>query len=90
MSDEVKSVVLEMFPNEFIAEVVVGFLKDAGIAAFVEGENLQDPVASAERSLGSLTVRVFVEEKRLEEAREVLAAARAAGSLVEEEDASDD
>lgn len=90
MSDEVKTVVLDQFPNEFIAEVVVGFLKDAGIAAFVKGENLQDPVASAERTLGSLTVRVYVDEKRLEDARQVLAAARAAGSLVEEEDATDD
>ena len=85
MSDDVKTVVLDTFPNEFIAEVLVGFLKDEGIAAFVRGENLQDPVASSERALGNLATEVYVEENCLDEARKVLAAARAAGHLAAEE-----
>lgn len=85
MSDESQTVVLETFPNEFIAEVVVGILKDEGIAAFVRGANLSDPVASSQRALGNLAVRVFVDERRLEEARKVLTAARAAGHVLEEE-----
>lgn len=84
MSEEVNPVVLETFPNEYIAEVVVGFLKDEGIAAYVKGENLQDPVAASQRAIGGLTVRVYVAQERLEEAREVLAASRAAGHLADE------
>ena len=90
MSEDVKTVVLELFPNEFIAEVVVGMLKDEGIAAFVQGENLMDPVSASQKAVGNMTVRVHVAEDRLEEARKVLTAARAAGHIDEDDEQNGD
>ncbi|MBI4878326.1 MAG: DUF2007 domain-containing protein [Planctomycetes bacterium] len=89
MMDEVKVVVLDCFRSEFIAQVVVGILKDEGIAAHVLGENLQDGFASSQRILGNLAACVFVEERRIEEARRILAAARAAGHLCDDEPDAD-
>ncbi len=82
MTDEVKVVALDCFKSEFIAQVVVGILRDEGIAAHMEDDFMYS-------LLGGLRACVVVEERRLEEARKVLAAARAAGHLCEEEPEED-
>lgn len=81
MSDEVKAVELIQLPNQFIAEVVVGILKDEGVAAFVQGENLQDEFAASQRLIGNIGTTIFVPEDSLARAQEVLAAAREEGKL---------
>lgn len=86
MSDEPKTVLLIEVANEFIAEYLVGFLKDSGIPAFVKGANLPDPVAASKRVLGDLTTRVFVHEKDLGEAKKLLELARAEGRLDRDSD----
>jgi hypothetical protein len=90
MPDDAEPVELVVLPNEFIAEVLVGMLRDEGIAAFVQGEQLQDEFAFSQRLLGNLGTRVFVHPSRVEEARKVLAAARAAGRLADEEGGAED
>lgn len=90
MSDNKAPVVLDTYPNPFIAETLVGILKDEGVPAFVDGANLTDEFATSQRAMGALSVRVFVPGDRLEDARKIIAAARAAGRLIEEEDAGDE
>lgn len=89
MTDEPKPVVLVIVPNPYIAEVLVRILGDEGIAAFVEGENLEDAFAASQRVLGNLSTRVFVHEHQVDEARRVLAEARAAGHVLDEEAGND-
>lgn len=86
MSDHRDPVVLDLFPNPYIAEAMVTILRDEGVTAYVEGSNLQDEFAASQRAMGNLTTRVFVPEEQLDEARAVLAAARAAGRLNDGDD----
>lgn len=83
------SALLVELPNTFIAEYLVGYLKDSGIPAFVRGGNLQDPVAASGRVLGDLTTRVFVHESDLEEAKRLLELARSEGKLDRSSDGED-
>lgn len=83
MSDANAPVALEQAPNEFVAELLVGILKEAGVAAFTVGENLQDEFAASQRVIGGIGCTVYVPRSQLERAREVLAEARAAGRLEE-------
>jgi hypothetical protein len=78
MMDEVE---LDTFPDPYIAEVVVGFLKDAGIPAFVRGASLTDEFAASQRVLHTQGCKVFVPESSLKEARDVLEECRREGRL---------
>jgi hypothetical protein len=78
---KIEEVELDTFPDPYIAEVVAGFLKDAGIPAFVRGAELEDPVAAARRVQHSLGCKVFVPKSSLREAREVLEECRREGRL---------
>ena len=81
MSDANAPVALEQAPNEFIAELLVGILREAGIPAFTVGENLQDEFAASQRLIGAVGCTVYVPRTEVDRARAVLAEARAAGRL---------
>lgn len=82
---------LDTFPNPYIAETVASILRDEGVNAFVVGAELQDEFAASQRVLGNVSVQVFVPSDQVEEAKSILAAARAAGHVADgEEPAADD
>ena len=85
MSREPDIVILEKAPSPIIAQLLVEALKSHGIEAYVEGTALVDEWAITQRVLGRQGVDIQVHRDRLDEAREVLAAMREAGRLLDEE-----
>ncbi|HEX9793450.1 MAG TPA: DUF2007 domain-containing protein [Planctomycetota bacterium] len=62
------------------AQIVASLLESAGIPVQLNGEALWDEFAVSQRALGLLGTKVMVPEDRLEEARQVIAAARGDGA----------
>jgi len=86
---DIQGVELDTFPDPLIAEMIVGFLKDAGIPAYVRGAELEDPVATSQRAMQNLGCRVFVPEASLKEALAVLDECRDQGKLKGDDGAQD-
>ena len=76
----------------FEAQVIAGVLRDAGVPAYVEGQQLTDEFAMSQTLMNLQGVRIKVPKRDLERAREALAAARRAGERLaqEESDGPDD
>lgn len=84
MAEESDIVVLETANNYFVAQMIAEALKSHGIAAYVEGISLIDEFAMSQKAMGLTSVDIQVHRDRLDEAREILAAMREAGKLMEE------
>jgi Putative prokaryotic signal transducing protein len=69
-------VALEWAPNPLIAELWISMLDDAGIPAYVEGTNLVDEYAFAQKLVGAFGQTVFVRQRDRAEALAILAKAR--------------
>ncbi len=86
MTNGLSIVVTASSGNE--AEIIAGVLKEAGIPAFVEGQDLADGLAVAQRTLGQMSVEVKVPTDLLEKAQEVLEEARESGREMSEDERS--
>lgn len=89
MPDLDDPVALEWAPNPFVAELWLTLLADAEIPAYVDGTNLMDDNAVAQRLLGAIGQTVFVRRGDVERARAVLAVARK-NELHDDEELADD
>jgi hypothetical protein len=69
-------VALEWAPNPLIADLWIAMLADEGIPAYVEGSNLVDENAFAQKLMGAMGQTVYVRACDRELALGVLARAR--------------
>lgn len=76
--------------NPFDSQIKIALLQEAGIPAMGESDGLQDEIAVSHRLMNTAGVRVFVPEARLEDARDVLRAAKEAGDRMRSEFPEDD
>jgi hypothetical protein len=81
--DDMRTRVACTAPDIFTAEVVKTLLLSEGLRAMIDNESSVQTMDGAVS--GNLGVHVLVPESELERAHEVIAAARRAGELAEEE-----
>jgi len=84
VSKDPEIAVLERAPTPAAASVIVAVLQAEGIPAYVNGTLLQDEFALSQRLMGLNAVEIQVPRSRLEEARQVLQAAREAAKELPE------
>ena len=71
MSDKLKTVVLNSYENPMEADIAKARLEEAGIQSIISGENSNMVIPSFNTT--STGVRLYVEEKDVEKAKEILA-----------------
>ncbi len=86
-TDKLDLVVVESASNPTVAQLIVGILKEAGIAAWTPGTHLQDAWAISQTRMGLLSVDVLVAREDMDDARRVLARAQKATSTRGSDDA---
>jgi hypothetical protein len=85
-TDHPELVVFREARNPFEARIIAAVLEDAGIPVFVAGGMLADEFALSQRMMNLQSVAVQVPKDRLADAEQALAAARAGGeALVQDE-----
>jgi len=89
-ADNVELVEIKKAGNPLEAELIVSILEAAGIPTMLDSRYLQDDFAVPKKLIGGEGTRVYVRKEQEEDARRVLAEARAAGEALNEDDPSED
>ena len=86
MTDDGEMVVVLEARTPFEAQAVAAILRSEGILVHIDGELLQDEMASARAAFGQNATVVKVPPHSLERAHEAIAAAKLAGKALDQSD----
>jgi len=85
-ADNVELVKIQTARNTVEAELIASILEAAGIPTMLDSRYLQDEFAVPKKMIGGEGTTVYVRKEQEDEARRVLAEARAAGEALDEDE----
>jgi hypothetical protein len=85
-ADKVELVEIKTARNAIEAELIVSILEAAGIPTMLDSRYLQDEFAVPRKMISGEGTAVYVRKEQEEDARRVLAEARAAGEALTEDE----